>query len=282
VQRLVNEKIRADIDVHWEIQSYDEAIGGGAMALFGEKYADAVRVVGICEPAHAGHDGHEHEMRCFSKELCGGTHVHRTGEIGTFLILSEGSVGSGVRRIEAATGAHADAHVIALQSSVNALARRLSTTPALLEERIDALEAELDAERKRTQQLSRQAGRAEVDTLVADAERLDGTSLVVAKVPADSVEALREMADLLRDKLGSGVVVLGSLVGEKPSFLAMVTKDLSGRVHAGNLIKQVAAVTGGGGGGRPDMATAGGKDASKLDAALGVARDLARESLAAK
>jgi alanyl-tRNA synthetase len=282
VQRLVNEKIRADIDVHWEIQSYDEAIGGGAMALFGEKYADAVRVVGICEPARAGHDGHDHEMHCFSKELCGGTHVHRTGEIGTFVILSEGSVGSGVRRIEAATGAHADAHVLALQGSVNTLARRLNTTPAQLEERIDALEAELDAERKRTQQLSRQAGRAEVDTLLAEAERLDGATLVVAKVPADSVDALREMGDLLREKLGSAVVVLGSIVDEKPSFLAMVTKDLSGRVHAGNLIKQVAAITGGGGGGRPDMATAGGKDVSKLDAALGVARDLARESLAAK
>jgi alanyl-tRNA synthetase len=140
----------------------------------------------------------------------------------------------------------------------------------------------LDAERKRTQQLSRQAGRAEVDTLLEAAERVDGASLVVARVPADSVEAMREMGDLLRDKLGSAVVVLGSVVAERPSFLAMVTKDLSGRVHAGNLIKQVAAVAGGGGGGRPDMAQAGGKDPAKLDDALGVARDLARESLAAK
>jgi alanyl-tRNA synthetase len=132
------------------------------------------------------------------------------------------------------------------------------------------------------QQLSRQAGRAEVDTLLEAAERLNGTSLIVAKVPADSIEAMREMGDLLRDKLGSSVVVLGSVVAEKPSFLAMVSKDLSGRVHAGNLIKQVAAVAGGGGGGRPDMAQAGGKDPQKLDDALGVARDLARESLAAK
>jgi alanyl-tRNA synthetase len=196
--------------------------------------------------------------------------------------VSEGSIAVPLIIVEHIDRRRDLERVIALQSSVNALARRLSTTPALLEERIDALEAELDAERKRTQQLSRQAGRAEVDTLVSGAESVDGTSLVVARVPADNVEALREMGDLLRDKLGSAVVVLGTVVGEKPSFLAMVTKDLSGRVHAGNLIKQVAAVTGGGGGGRPDMATAGGKDASKLDAALGVARDLARESLAAK
>jgi len=289
VQRLVNEKIRADIDVHWEVQPYDEALAGGAMALFGEKYADAVRVVGICEPAlvqeRASATGDRQltaEKRCFSKELCGGTHVHRTGEIGTFVILSEGSVGSGVRRIEALTGALADAYVIGLQTGINALARKLNTTPNQIEERIDALAAELDAERKRTQQLSRQAGRAEVDTLLESAERVDGASLVVARVPADSVEAMREMGDLLRDKLGSAVVVLGSVVGEKPSFLAMVTKDLSGRVHAGNLIKQVAAVAGGGGGGRPDMAQAGGKDPAKLDDALGVARDLARERLAAK
>ncbi|MEX0749249.1 MAG: alanine--tRNA ligase, partial [Dehalococcoidia bacterium] len=289
VQRLVNEKVRSDIDVHWEIQSYDEALSGGAMALFGEKYADAVRVVGICEPAVHEHDApsppQDHrgqETRCFSKELCGGTHVHRTGEIGTFVILSEGSVSSGVRRIEAVTGALADEYVMALQTGMNALARRLNTTPNQLEERIEALEADLDAERKRTQQLSRQAGRAEVDTLIEAVERVDGTSLVVARVPADSVEAMREMGDLLRDKLGSAVIVLGSVVGEKPSFLAMVTKDLSGRVHAGNLIKRMAPVAGGGGGGPADMAQGGGKDPAKLDDALGVARDLARESLAGK
>jgi alanyl-tRNA synthetase len=221
-------------------------------------------------------------MRCFSKELCGGTHVRRTGEIGTFVILSEGSVGSGVRRIEAATGALADEYVMGLQSGMTSLARRLGTTPNRLEERIAALEAELDAERKRTQQLSRQAGRVEVDALAEAAERVNGASIVVARVPADSIEAMREMGDLLRDKLGSAVVVLGSVVGEKPSFLAMVTKDLSARVHAGNLIKQVAAVAGGGGGGRPDMAQAGGNDPARLDDALGVARDLAREGLAGK
>jgi alanyl-tRNA synthetase len=279
VQRLVNEKIRADIDVHSEIQPYDQAIAGGAMALFGEKYTKDVRVVGICEPAH-GHAAHDHTTTCFSKELCGGTHCHRTGEVGTFIIASEGSVGSGVRRIEALTGPLADAYVIEQQGTLSRLARKLASTPAEVETRIDALQAELEAEQRRLQQLERQAGRAEVDTLIEAAERVNGASLVVARVPVANAEAMREMGDLLREKLGSAVVVLGAVFDDRPSFLAMVTRDLSGRVHAGNLIKQVAAVAGGGGGGRPDMAQAGGKDASKLDAALDVARDLAKESLA--
>lgn len=277
VQRLVNEKIRADIEVHWEVQPYDTALKGGAMALFGEKYAERVRVVGICE-AHA-HDG---EPRCFSKELCGGTHCRRTGEIGAFVIAGEASVGSGVRRIEALTGALADAYIIEQQAALSRLGRRLNAPPAELEQRVAALEAELDAERKRVQQLERQAGRAGVDSLVDAAERIDGTALVVSRVEAANAEAMREMGDLLREKLGSAVIVLAAEIGEKPSFLAMATRDLAGRVHAGNLVKQVAAAAGGGGGGRPDMAQAGGKDVARIDDALAVARDLARESLAAK
>jgi alanyl-tRNA synthetase len=275
VQRLVNEKIRADIDVHWEIQPYDRAIAEGAMALFGEKYTADVRVVGICEPADHGHQSH-----CFSKELCGGTHCGRTGEIGTFIIASEASVGSGVRRIEALTGALADEYVLAQQARLDALARRLNATPDELEARVEALEAEAAAARKRAEQLERQAGKAEVEQIIDTAERIDGTSVVVARVPAASADAMREMGDLLRDKLGSAVIVLGAVMDDRPSFLAMSTKDLAARVHAGNLIKQVAAVTGGGGGGRPEMAQAGGKDASKLDEALEAARRIVRERLA--
>jgi alanyl-tRNA synthetase len=275
VQRLVNEKIREDIEVHAHIEPYDDAIAGGAIALFGEKYTADVRVVGICEPA-------PEEPRCFSKELCGGTHVHRTGEIGTFIIESEGSIGSGLRRIEARTGALADDWVVEQQAKLARLARSLGATPADLEARVDALRSELDAERRRAQQLERQAGRSQVDTLLAGAEQVDGASVVVAQVPAGSAESLREMGDLLRDRLGSAVVVLGTVVDGRPSFIAMVTKDLTDRVHAGNLVKRVAAVAGGGGGGRPDMAQAGGKDAGKLDQALGVAREAARESLAGR
>ena len=283
VQRLGNEKIREDIDVHWEEQPYAEAIAGGAMALFGEKYQAKVRVVGICEPLHLleHRDGGEREMRCFSKELCGGTHCHRTGEIGTFVIASESSVGSGLRRIEALTGALADAYVLEQQATVGRLARRLSATPAELEQRVEALQAELDAERRRLQQLERQAGRAEAGSLVDAAERIDGAALVVARVPAANVEAMREIGDLLREKLGSTVVVLGAVIEDRPSFLVMVTNDLTGRVHAGKLVKQVAAVAGGGGGGRPDMAQAGGKDATQVDAALELARTTARGLLGA-
>jgi alanyl-tRNA synthetase len=129
--------------------------------------------------------------------------------------------------------------------------------------------------------MQRAAGKAEVDQLIDTAERIDGASLVVARVPATTIDAMREMGDLLRDKLGSAVIVLGAVMDDRPSFMAMSTKDLTQRVHAGNLIKQVAAVAGGGGGGRPEMAQAGGKDASKLDEALETARRIARESLAA-
>jgi alanyl-tRNA synthetase len=282
VQRLVNEKIRADIDVHWEIQPYEEAIAGGAMALFGEKYQKDVRVVGICEPArqHQRHEGHEAETRCFSKELCGGTHCHRTGEIGTFIIASEGSVGSGLRRIEALTGPLADAYVLEQQSALRRLGAMLSAQPGEVESRIAALQSELDAERRRAQQLERAAGRSEVDVLVQSAERVDDAAIVVGRVAAAHADAMREMGDLLREKLGSAVIVLGAVINDRPSFLAMVTPELTSRVKAGGLIKQVAAVAGGGGGGRPDMAQAGGKDAAKLDDALALAKRLARDGLA--
>ncbi|MDE3096296.1 MAG: hypothetical protein KGK07_09895 [Chloroflexota bacterium] len=364
VQRLVNEKIREDIEVHPHEEAYEEAIAGGAMALFGEKYRATVRVVDICDAERTTDDrgrtadsreqttdskqqtansrqqtaavapqskeqtaaaapqskeqtaavapqskeqtanskddrqqtadgrrqaadgnqqasGPPEQPHCFSRELCGGTHVHRTGEIGAFVIESEGSVGSGVRRIEACTGALADAYVLGQQETIARLARQLGAAPSELEARVEALRAELEAERRRAQQLERQAGRGEVDGLLLSAEQVDGASLLVARVPAASVEAMREMGDLLRERLGSAVVVLGAVIGERPSFLAMVTKDLTGRVHAGNLIKQVAAAAGGGGGGRPEMAQAGGKDASLLDEALGVARELARAGLLA-
>ncbi|MHB8516256.1 MAG: alanine--tRNA ligase [Dehalococcoidia bacterium] len=325
VQRLVNEKIREDIEVRPHEEAYGEAIAGGAMAAAAAPQSKQQRAAaapqskqqranskdrpasqdskrpGRTEDEEQRTENGEHrenieqrtengEQRenkeqkthgCFSRELCGGTHVHRTGEIGAFVIESEGSVGSGVRRIEARTGALADAYVLEQQETIGRLARQLGTAPSELEARVEAMRAELEAERRRAQQLERQAGRAEVDTLLSAAEQVDGASLLVARVPAASVEAMREMGDLLRERLVSAVVVLGAVVGEKPSFLAMVTKDLTGRVHAGKLISQVAAVAGGGGGGRPEMAQAGGKDAALLDEALGVARELARAGLLA-
>ncbi|HEX5479915.1 MAG TPA: alanine--tRNA ligase [Dehalococcoidia bacterium] len=347
VQRLVNEKIRDDIEVHPHEESYDDAIAGGAMALFGEKYRAQVRVVDICghgaltgdsrqqttdnrdaaaaPPTTTDHRPSTNET-CFSRELCGGTHVHRTGEIGAFVIESEGSVGSGVRRIEARTGALADAWVLDQQALVRRLASIVGAAPAEVEARVASMRTELEAERRRAQQLERQAGRAEVDQLLAAAEQIpigsaEGAStggrpqssregaaaaassapgaqpptpqstaaaatpatasLLVARVSADSVDAMREMVDLLRERLpGSAVVVLGAVIGDKPAFLAAVSPDLTKRVHAGNLVKQVAAITGGGGGGRPEMAQAGGRHPAQLEEALRAARALAREWLA--
>jgi alanyl-tRNA synthetase len=286
-QRLVNEKIREDLEVHWEQMPYDEAVAGGAMALFGEKYSANVRVVGICSPAGVIHEEDEavHDpdgrARCFSKELCGGTHCGRTGEIGAFVIASESSVGSGLRRIEALTGPLADAYVLEQQATLSRLGRKLNATAGEIEARVEALQAELETERRRLQQLERQAGRSEADALLAGAETIGDASLVVARVTAANVEALREMSDVLREKLGSAVIVLGAVIGERPNFLVVSTKDLNARVHAGNLVKQIAAIAGGGGGGRPDMAQAGGKDASKLDEALDLARTTARAALGA-
>ncbi len=309
-QRLVNEKIREDMAVHWKHMPYDEAVTGGAMALFGEKYTANVRVVGICSPEgmettkdtkeHEGSVGEgrglkaratdrgratdvgdqAHEASCFSKELCGGTHCGRTGEIGAFVIASESSVGSGLRRIEALTGPLADAYVLEQQATMARLGRKLNATAGEIEARVDALQTELETERRRLQQLERAAGRGEADALLASAEQIGDASLLVSRVTAANVEALREMGDVLREKLGSAVIVLGAVIGDRPNFLVISTKDLNARVHAGNLVKQIAAIAGGGGGGRPDMAQAGGKDGSKLDEALDEARRLARAGLA--
>ncbi len=289
VQRLVNEKIRDDIEVHAEEQTYDEALAGGAMALFGEKYHAHVRVVGICEPAAspAGtgvgipNDDEAGSGRCFSKELCGGTHCHRTGEIGTFIIAAESSVGSGLRRIEALTGSLADAFVLDQQSTLARIGRQLNVPASEADARIASLQSELETERKRVQQLERQAGRDEADTLLTAAEHVAGTAMIVARVQAANVEAMREMGDVLRNKLGDAVIVLGAVIGARPNFLAIAPRRDGSGVHAGNLIKQIAAVAGGGGGGRPDMAQAGGKDASKLDDALDLARRIIKQELAA-
>ena len=193
---------------------YDEAVAGGAMALFGEKYTANVRVVGICSPEGTettkdtkGHEavgepeesGHAH---CFSKELCGGTHCGRTGEIGAFVIASESSVGSGLRRIEALTGPLADAYVLEQQATMARLGRKLNATAGEIEARVDALQAELETERRRLQQLERAAGRGEADALLASAEKVGDASLLVSRVTAANVEALREMGDVLREKLG--------------------------------------------------------------------------------
>jgi alanyl-tRNA synthetase len=288
VQRLVNEKIREDIEVHPDEKGYEEAIAGGALAFFGEKYSDRVRVVEIAEqpgteehvglPAgQAGPSGGRYSM-----ELCGGTHCRSTGEIGSFIIVREESIGAGLRRIEAVTGRGAEEYVQAQRDLLERLSRRAGVTPADLETKVASLLEELEAERRRAQALERDAARRAAETLLAGAERIDGAAVVAGQVPAASFEVMREAGDWLRDRLGSAVLVLGAVFGERPNFVAMITPDLTARgLHAGELVKRVAAVTGGGGGGRPEMAQAGGKDPGRLEEALGLARKLARESLSA-
>jgi alanyl-tRNA synthetase len=271
IQRLVNQKIRENLPVRIERKSYEEATASGATALFGEKYAAEVRVVEVAE------DGQR-----YSAELCGGTHVRATGDIGQFIIVDEESIGAGLRRIEALTGRGADEYVRGRLSTLQRLRDRLGVTgdDSALVARVDSLFEELDSLKRRVQALEREIGRSRAESLLAEAERVDGRALVAARVPASSPQALREIGDWLRDQLGSAVIVLGTIVEGRPSLLAMVTPDLTGRgLHAGELVKRAAQVTGGGGGGRPEMAQAGGRDATRLDEALRAARELAAEKI---
>jgi alanyl-tRNA synthetase len=271
VQRLVNEKIRENLPVATQRTSYEEATADGATALFDEKYAAEVRVVEVAEADER-----------YSAELCGGTHVHATGDIGQFIIVGEESIGAGLRRIEALTGRGADEFVRDRLTTLQQLHGRLAVTgdDTELVSRVDSLFDEVDSLKKRVQASERELGRNRAESLLAEAEHVDGRSLLTARVPASSPEALREMGDWLRDRLGSGVIVLGTVVDGRPNLLAMVTPDLTSRgLHAGELVKQAAQVTGGGGGGRPEMAQAGGRDASRLDEALRVAKELATEKI---
>jgi alanyl-tRNA synthetase len=282
IERRVNAWIRADTAVEWEVTGYQDALARGAMALFGEKYGDRVRMVTVgCADEGMGDRGWELEspsptpilhpptpVIC-SRELCGGTHVGRTGEIGFFKIVGESAVASGVRRVEALTGAGAEAWVETQAAAAREIAARLSVPPAQALERLDALLAEARQRQRDLDAARAQATRGALDGLLSDVRRKNGLAYLAARVEAPDAGRLREMGDWLRDKLGSGVIVLGALLNDKPQILAVVTPDLVKQgYHAGNLVKALAQVVGGGGGGRPDMAQAGGRDAGKLDEAL--------------
>jgi alanyl-tRNA synthetase len=271
IEQRVNRWVRADGTVSWNEMGYQEALDRGAIALFGEKYGDRVRVVAIQRGADA-------ELGFASRdsvELCGGTHVQRTGEIGYTRIVSEGGVAAGVRRIEALTGRGAAQLVESQASILREAAAKLSVPPAQLLERLDGVLAELKQRQQELNQFRTEQARGSLDQVLANVTDIAGVRTVVARVTASDTDQLRQMGDWLRDKLGSGIVVLGTVLGDKPMVLAMVTKDLAGtRVHAGNLVKSLAGLMGGGGGGRPDMAQAGGRDVEKLDQALAAVPDL--------
>jgi alanyl-tRNA synthetase len=272
IQRIANEKIRADLPVTTRVSSFDEAMKDGVLAFFDEKYGDQVRVVETKE------DGER-----FSGELCGGTHCSATGQIGLFLIVGESSIGAGMRRIEAITGRGAEAYVQEQLAAVESAGRRLGAAPAELESKAASLLSELDSERKRVQALERALAAPAAEALASKAQTVDGVPLLTARVDAPSQDALRHMGDVLRQRLGSAVIVLGTVLSGRPAFMAMVTPDLVKRgLHAGHILKRVASAAGGGGGGRPEMAQGGGTDASKLGEALGLVEPLVKEFLAKK
>ena len=268
IRNLVNDKIRSDLHVSNDSAAYSEAINRGALAFFGDKYPDVVRLVSMGE----GDDR-------FSFEVCGGTHVGRTGEVWNFQVTDEGSIGSGLRRIEAVTGASVQDLLVKRYDLVDEISAQLKSAPEDISGKIAGLMEELDAQRRRADKLERDAGRREAEELLAQVQDVDGAKVVAARVDAPNVETMREMGDLLKAKLGSVFVVLGSVINERPMFVAMSTPDLSAKgLHAGNIVKQVAKVTGGGGGGSPEMAQAGGKERSKVSAALEEVARLVRES----
>ncbi len=265
IEARVNALIMADLPVNWAVTSQDEARQLGAMMLFGEKYGDEVRMVTIG-------DG-----QAVSRELCGGTHLSRTGQIGQLRIIDETSVGAGLRRIEALTGRGAEHYVEQSLDALEASASALQTAPRDLLHRVTELQDELKALQRELTEARRRLSQGRLGELLEKAQAVDGVTVLAAAVDAPDADTMREMADWLRDKLGSGIVVLGAVVGDKPSLVAAVTPDLvSQGYHAGALVKQVASVVGGGGGGKPTMATAGGRDASKLGEALAKTPDFVR------
>jgi len=262
VSNIVNERIRQNLRVYDEEIPYKKAIAEGAIALFDEKYGDMVRVLKIGEPA-------------ISVELCGGTHVTSTGEIGFLLIDGESSIGAGLRRIEAVTGRGAEAFVGERFSDLQKIAEYLDTKLDSVLDKAHSLSIELKDERVRARALEKELSRKIAESLLNQAEIFNGVRVLAARVPAARIEALREMSDLLRDKLKSAVVVLGTVYEDKPIFLAAVTEDLvAAGYNAGEIVKQVAKVTGGSGGGKAEFAQAGGKYKGKLDEALQLVKNL--------
>jgi len=262
IRGQVNEWIRKNLQVKAKKLPYAEAVAAGAIALFEEKYGEEVRMLTIGEPA-------------ISKELCGGTHVKSTGELGIFLITSEGSIGTGLHRIEGITGRGAESLIESRSVALQHIAREVASSLEEVPDKVEALISELEAERKRGFSLERELSRKIAEDLPAQAEQMSGVTVLAVRVPALTMPILRELGDILRDRLESAVIVLATVYNGKPSFLAMVTPDLVARgINAGDIVNQVARVAGGGGGGKATMAQAGGKDASKVDEALKLAQSI--------
>ena len=257
IERRINESVRGDLPLVKDERTYREATANGALAFFGERYGDRVRTVQIGE------------TQPVSFEVCGGTHLERTGQIGVFHVVGESSVGTGVRRIEAVTGRGGEEWVGQRLRRLDEAAALLRAQPSELPHRIEGLLAQAEDARRSLRAGQREASRQEADTLLDEVRDVGGVQVLAVQSDAPDAQALRELGDRLRDKLGSGVVVLGSVFNGRPGLLAMVTPDLVDRgFDAGAIVDTAAKVMGGGGGGQPRLAQAGGKDASRLGEAL--------------
>jgi alanyl-tRNA synthetase len=246
-------------------KSLEQAQQEGAMALFGEKYGDTVRTVII-------EDGADR----YSYELCGGVHVKRTAEIGSFVFTSEGSVSAGIRRVEALTGPAAATYLQEQLGRLNLIARQLSTVPEHTPDRITALQAELGEARRQIEDLRRRLARDSFNRMIEQQlESLNGVRALVAQLDGTPMETMREMTDWFRNRVDNGVMVLASDIDGKPQIVVAVSDALVNKgVRAGDIIKPIARIVGGGGGGRAQMAQAGGVDSSKIQDALDAARGL--------
>ena len=252
VENIVNAEVLANAAVSADVMSIDDAQKTGAMMLFGEKYGDEVRVLGIGS----------------SRELCGGTHVQRTGDIGLFTIVAEGGVAAGVRRVEALTGDNALAYVQGMESALGGVAGTLKVLRADVPARVISLLDQVRGLEKELDAIKGKLASAQGDELMAQAVDVGGIKVLAARLEGADAKALRETLDKLKDKLKTAVVVLASVDGGKVQLAAGVTADSIGRVKAGELVNFVAQQVGGKGGGKPDMAMAGGTDPSGLSVAL--------------
>ncbi len=268
VQSLANAKVRENLEVVTQESTYAEAVRDGALAFFGDRYGDTVRVVRMANG------------EAFSVEVCGGTHVGATGQVGTLFVLGESGIGGGMRRIEAVTGRAAEQLFVEQASRLNALAHRLQTPVADLESRLETFLQDTDDLRRRLATLEQRALRAEAEALLEGVQDIDGVKLVSGRTSANGPEAMREMGDFIKTRLPSATICLGAVVNGNPLMVVMVTPDLVERgLHAGNLVRDAARVMGGGGGGQPELAQAGGRQAEKLDDALRRIAELIRDAV---
>jgi len=265
LEEKVNQVVLANLPVETYETTLEEAKALGATALFGEKYGDQVRVV---------------KMGDFSMELCGGTHLRSTAEVGLFKLVGESSVGAGIRRIEAVTGEEALRYVNKKEEQLEAVAKLVKAAPHELVHRVEALVKNVKELENESEALQAKLAKYQVQDLLDRVREVKGVKVLAGQVSVHDMDSLRGMVDLLRDKLGSGVIILGGAVNGRVNLVATVTKDLLQRgLHAGKMIKEIAAVVGGNGGGRPDMAQAGGKDLSKLGEALEKAYQVAEKQI---